>query len=179
MFFTLFQLSLQNSPLRELYIVLSFLSIGIGLEIAGILFYRAFNYRISAKFSSRIFLAFGILLVGYSLGLASITVQRFVLSTYPLWYNFFYFQAWFFIGIGGFGACLILERLYQKSLKTKYVFSLISGTFLIINWFAWMNFNINYYGLGVFFTINVFLAIFFGFLVSEVVGRPGFMLCRI
>jgi hypothetical protein len=132
-----------------------------------LLFYRAALYRKSAKISSQIFTAFGILISGYSLGILSLTMQRFFTIQFSIVASYFYVQAWFFLGIGLFGFCFILEKLYRNSLETRYIFSLLAITSIFINAFESGNLILDSIGYVLFFLLNFYVIIFLVFLLKR------------
>jgi hypothetical protein len=160
-------ISFENSPFREVYIPFSYLIIAISIEIIVLLFYRSMKYRHAAKYSSYIFLAFGILLLGYTIGFWSLLLQRFFLQDYSGWEKYFYVQAWFFMGTGVLCACIIIEKIYQKSFKTRYLFSIISACALIINLFNLVVPFLSYSGLSLFILLNFFLIYFLIMLIRK------------
>ena len=161
---------MANSPYREIYIPIIFISLAIGLQIALLMYYRSILNRKSAKISSQLSIALGTFILGYSLSLLFLTIQNFFLSLTSSISTYFYVQGWFFIGLGNFGFCLIIEALYRKSFHSKFVFSILAIISLFVNGFAGNNLAFNIIGFGLFLIVNGFFIYFLSFLIKRAIG---------
>ena len=151
---------------RELLLVFAFLIIMIGIEIVIILLQRARSSRRIANTTRQIFRSFAFLMIGYTIANISITFQRFLtFIPIPSWvHQYFHYQTWFFIGLGGLVAYFLLENLYQDVFKTKYIFSIGAGIIVIINFLSWQQPFFEASVLLLFTFFNVFLFFFLQFL---------------
>jgi hypothetical protein len=156
-------MSVISGYFREYIIIFSFLIMAVESEIILYLLYRRIQLRKSAFFSAQIYLAFALLLIGYLWGFISMLIQNFFYALITEQTGYFYYQSWFFVGMGGVGFSLIIEHLYQKTFKTRYLISISSALMIIV---TFLLMNTEFFSLSSIIQltfVNIFLFVFGGF----------------
>lgn len=158
----------DSSTLREFFIGSSAILVALMMEIVGVLFYRMFQFRKSSKITWKIYMALAVLFTGYTVGFIALTITRlFILTDSHVLNQILYILAWIFIGLGGFGACVIIEKSYQDVFSTYYLFSALSCFSTFITIYGWNHLErpvFSYSGLISFLLINLYMFIFLTFL---------------
>lgn len=141
------------------------------IEILFYLIYRAVFLKKSAPFSSQIFIGFACLIAGYILSFLSTMVERFYVNQIPWWQNYFYYQSWFFMAIGGILFAFFIERLYQKTFQTHYFFTMLGISVLFLNIFLLNSIYFTISVVALLVIIHGFLGFFFIFVLRKTIGR--------
>jgi hypothetical protein len=141
------------------------------MEILFYLLYRAIFLKKSAPFSSQIFFGFAGLITGYILSFVSTMVERFYVNQISWWKGYFYIQSWFASAVGGIIFAFMIERLYQKTFRTHYFFTMSGLSILFVNLFL---LNSVYFTISVVTLLTIihgFLGFFFVFVLRKTIGR--------
>ncbi|MHA1675228.1 MAG: hypothetical protein ACTSYI_16580 [Promethearchaeota archaeon] len=150
------------SPYVEFYIPASFITIIIQLQILGLVFYRSKIFQKSSQFTSQVYSSFGFLTLGNILGFISISLDRFLdWNLIHFWSNdYLYHQGWYFFSLGGFIAILIMERIFEATMKVPYIYSIMSLILLMVSILNWNSPLFDIFTLMVFLLVNFFMFTF-------------------
>ncbi len=150
------------SPYVEFYIPASFIIIIIQLQILGLVFYRSKIFERSSQFTSQVYSSFGFLTLGNILGFISISLDRFLdWNLLQFWSNdYLYHLGWYFFSLGGFIAILIMERIFETTMKVPYIYSILSLILIMVSVLNWNTPLFGVFTLILFLLVNFFIFTF-------------------
>lgn len=163
------EIKFPNSPNLGFFVPISFIIIILYIQTAGIVFYRSYIYKKSSQFSSKVFFAYGFLVISYLLSFIFFSLNRFLIwNILPNWSNeYFYILGWYLLGIGGFGASLIFEQNITIFSKFPYLFSSISFILIFISIIQWESRYLEVLSLILFNIINFFILYYWFWLYQK------------